>query len=270
MFMTVLRNALGWMFTLFMSGLACAMGILLWGVGLRLGWLALCKPWAVGSLRIVKVNIEITGEEHLAGPAIFASNHQAMIDVVFLPALLPKTLKWVAKRELIRIPLWGWAFSAGAVFIDRSDPHKAWQDIEAGLQGLPRGWSICIFPEGTRSRTGELGAFKKGLGHIALRTRLPVVPMAFDGAHDVTPPGGGLVYPGTIQLTVGAPIPTDHWREENLAEHLAEVRDAVQMCLDSSRRRRLRSPSSEPDFGHSRPEPALPTATGASKPWAEH
>lgn len=235
--LAILLNAVGWVWTMFMSVMACVLGILFGRRGLRWAWLGLCRPWATGAIGMVGVKPEIWGRENLVGPAIFACNHQSLIDVVLLPALLPRRLKWVAKRELLRVPFWGWAFQGGAVFIDRSNPKEAMERIQRGIEDLPADWSIAIFPEGTRSKDGTLGTFKKGVVHMALRSRLPVVPLGLYGTHDVNPHKSPLVTPGRVHITAGPPICTDHWSAERIGEHLAEVRAAVLACVEQSRAR---------------------------------
>src|SRR5262245_23696670 len=141
MLVTLLRFLLGWLFTLVMSIIAC-LGLLFGPLGAKAAWLMFCRAWAVWALRIVKVHIEIVWREDLFGPAVLVSNNQALIDVVFLPAIFPKRVKWVAKRELLKVPFWGWAFSGGAVFNDPKDPRSAAERIERGIAGLPTDWSI--------------------------------------------------------------------------------------------------------------------------------
>ena len=230
------RFLLGWLYTMFWSGLACLIALL--GMP-RLSWLICCRPWGRGALKIIQTQLDVVGNENLVGPAIFVSNHQSLIDVVFLPALMPKKIKWVAKKELMRVPVWGWAFGAGgAIFIDRKDPKGAMAAISEGISKLPPDWSVIVFPEGTRSRDGRLLPFKRGFLHMALRTRLPVVPIAMVGAHDVVPKGAWLVRPATVHVTVGRPINTEAWTLDTADAHVEQVVGAVQACLDKSQARR--------------------------------
>jgi 1-acyl-sn-glycerol-3-phosphate acyltransferase len=229
------RLLVGWLYTLLFSAGACV-GLL---VGPVWSWLTFMKPWAKGSLRIMGVRTELVGADNLKGPAVFISNHQSLIDVVFVPAVLPPTTKFVAKKELLWVPLWGWAFSkAGGIMIDRKNPQAAIHSIRDGLKRLPPGWSVVVFPEGTRTRNGDLQTFKKGAFHIAIETGLPIVPIAMEGAFDVVPRHQVLLRPGTIHVTVGAPIDTRGWRTETIAEHMRQAWLAMNDCLAESRRRR--------------------------------
>ena len=202
-------------------------------------WTTVCHRWGQGTLWLGGVGLDVVGRTNLAGPAVFVSNHQSMIETVFLPTLLPRTVKFVAKKELERIPLWGWAFAAGgAIMIDRKDPQGAVHSIREGVRQLPPGWSVAVFPEGTRSPDGTLRPFKKGAFHIAMAARLPVVPIGIAGSRDVMPKHGRLLRPSTAFVTVGDPIRTEHWRLETLDEHVAEAHAAVRRCMDRSEERR--------------------------------
>jgi 1-acyl-sn-glycerol-3-phosphate acyltransferase len=231
----IARMFIGWLFTLVMSALACVpllIGKPVWG------WLVMLKPWAQGALAIGNIRLAIEGGEHLAGPAVFVSNHQSLAEGVFMPAILPTRTRFVAKKELGRIPFFGWMLAfAGGVMVDRKKPRAAIEAIREAVRSLPKGWSVVVFPEGTRTVDGRLGPFKKGAFHIALETRLPMVPMAMEGAHALIPKGSYLARGGTVYVTVGKPIPTTDWRLETLDQHMDEVWNAVAQCLKRSRQR---------------------------------
>jgi 1-acyl-sn-glycerol-3-phosphate acyltransferase len=227
------RFLLAWVYTLLVAGTCC-----LFLFVPRWAWLTFCRPWARGSLWIVGVNLEVDRKDRLRGPAVFISNHQSLIDVVFMPAILPRTIKFVAKKELRRIPLWGWAFAAGGgLMIDRSDPRGAIAAIRDGLQRVPPDWSVAVFPEGTRSRDGSLGRFKKGAFHIAMQRGLPIVPVGMWGARDVVPKGAWMLRAATVYVTVGQPMVTDDWSLATIEEHAALGRRRVEEAVELSRQR---------------------------------
>jgi 1-acyl-sn-glycerol-3-phosphate acyltransferase len=234
-FVALVRFLAAWLYTLLCSSLC--MLISLCGLP-RLGWLIAMHPWGNGSLKILGIRINITGNEHFVGPALFLSNHQSLIDVVFLPAMMPRRSRWVAKKELQRVPFWGWAFgTSGAIFIDRKNPRAAIESIKEGLKVLPPDWSVVIFPEGTRSKDGRMLPFKKGALHIALQSRLPIVPIGIYGARHIVPKDKWLIRPGVVEVTAGPRLDPSHWTLENGDEHLAEMRAAVEACVEASRRR---------------------------------
>jgi 1-acyl-sn-glycerol-3-phosphate acyltransferase len=245
MLLALLRFFVGAWWTAFWST-AC---IVLWPIiGGRRAWIVVHRRWGHAVLGTLGIDWVIRDEERIKGPAVFVSNHLSFLDVVLLPAILPHEIVFIAKQSLKWVPLFGQAFAAGgAVLIDRSNARGAIESIRAGIRKLPPGWSIVIFPEGTRSVTGELKGFKKGVIHVALATKLPIVPLAIHGVRELTDnptwKPRWLPRPGTIQVAVGEPVPTEHWTSERLDEHLAEVRAAVAAQLD--RARATREPKSE-------------------------
>ncbi len=255
-----LRLVLGWVYTLSCSAVASLsllLGKPVWG------WKLCLKPWARGTLRLVGVRLDLEGAEHLQKPAIYICNHQSAIDVVFVPALLPTTTRFVAKKELLRIPFWGWMLgSAGGIMIDRKNARGAVAAIREGIKALPAGWSVVVFPEGTRSEDGRLKPFKKGAFHMAIESGLPIVPVAFEGAVDVMPKHTLLVRPGTVFVTAGAPLDTSQWKTETIDDHIREAFRAMAHALARSRQRLVadRRQSGRPvpvELLHGSPVPGL-------------
>ncbi|HEX2571482.1 MAG TPA: lysophospholipid acyltransferase family protein [Polyangia bacterium] len=213
--------------------------LLVWPLGPERTWRLLAQRWARLVLWIERVRVDVVGEEHLATPAILIINHVSLIDAVYVPAVVPRTVKFVIKKELGQIPLWGWALrAAGAVLIDRKDPRGAIASIRDAVEHLPAGWSMIVFPEGTRSRDGQLHPFKKGAFHLAIESKLPMIPLGAAGPLDIVPDGTVLIRPGPVYVTVGAPIPTAHWTIETMEAHIAEARAAMAGCIEASERRR--------------------------------
>lgn len=212
---------------------ACTAAILF---GPRRAWVWFRRPWGRGTCALVGTRIDIEGLANLQqGPAVFIANHQSLIDAVLLPAILPQTTCLVAKKELEHIPFLGWMLAAGgAMMVDRKDPVRAVESIREGLKKLPAGWSVFVFPEGTRSEDGSLRNFKKGAFHIAIASGLPVIPIGLEGAIDVVPKTGLLLRPATVFVTVGAPIPTTRWSTATLEEHVHESHAAVAACVQRS------------------------------------
>lgn len=233
--MTFLRFVAACLFTLLCS--IAALAIALAGQPRR-AWLFARQRWGRGTLRLIGVQVDVHGAEHLAGPAVFVSNHASVLDIVVLPAILPRETTLVAKKEIGHIPIFGWAFRrSGGITVDRKNAVAAMASIAAGVKHLPPGWSVAVFPEGTRSRDGHLQPFKKGAFHVAMHAHLPVVPIGIDGGVALMPKGTWVPRAGRMAVTVGAPISTQDWQRETLNEHVGHVRDAVSRCLDASRAR---------------------------------
>jgi putative phosphoserine phosphatase/1-acylglycerol-3-phosphate O-acyltransferase len=205
--------------------------------GIGLGLLNRSKADAVNTmisvggdlvLGIAGIHLHVLGEEHVWShrPAVFLFNHQSSIDPVLLMALLRRDVTAVAKKELAANPLVRLAGGlADAVFIDRDDRAGAVAALRPLVEdALLRGKSLAVAPEGTRSGTGRLGPFKKGAFRLAMAGGAPVVPIVFRNANDVWPLGTQFMRPGTVDVVVHPPIPTDDWTDETLDAHIAEIR----------------------------------------------
>jgi len=145
---------------------------------------AIMRWWGKGFIRIGGWKVFVEGLEHLpAGGAILASNHQSLVDIPLFIAALPREVRFLAKRELGRIPLFGHAMArAGNLFIDREDPRDAVHLVRKVTDRIERGQMVVVFPEGTRSRDGTIGAFKPGAFYLARKTGFPLLPVLLEGS----------------------------------------------------------------------------------------
>jgi 1-acyl-sn-glycerol-3-phosphate acyltransferase len=189
-------------------------------------WLAR-KAWAPSCLRIAGVRLDIRRLAALPdGPAIFAANHESALDILAVVRAIPRGVRFVAKRELFRIPVFGWYLRLGGhVEVDRRDHARAIASLGAAAEKVRAGTSLVVFPEGTRSPDGRIQPFKQGPFVIASRSGVPVVPVAVSGAADVNPKARIAVRPGTIRVSIGpAVLPADFPDKLDL---LAEVRRRI-------------------------------------------
>jgi 1-acyl-sn-glycerol-3-phosphate acyltransferase len=158
---------------------------------------------------LLGVRVHVRGLERLAGagPFLFTPNHQSHLDILVLLGFLPGRTRFAAKRELWRHPVVGAVLDTlGMVPIDRQHPERAVEALDHAAGG--RG-SLVVFPEGTRSRTGELQPFKKGAFVLAIASGLPVVPVVCRGTRRLMPRGSRLaVVPGEVEIVIETPIPT--------------------------------------------------------------
>ncbi len=165
--------------------------------------------WAKMHLTMAGIEVRVEGLEGLSGsPYVFMCNHQSALDIFALMVGLPLSFKWIAKRQLFRIPFFGWALKkAGYVSIDRENPREALKAIEEAARKIREGMDIIIFPEGTRSVDGTLLPFKKGGFTLALRAMVPVVPMGIYGSSALQPKGSFIPRKkGVIYIHAGEPI----------------------------------------------------------------
>ncbi|MBN2531145.1 MAG: 1-acyl-sn-glycerol-3-phosphate acyltransferase [Deltaproteobacteria bacterium] len=165
---------------------------------------------------------------------VIVSNHQSFLDI---PALMLNTglqFRWVLKKELGFIPFFGWAlWGARHIFVDRSQPKRALKNMNAAIKQLPKGVSVAIFPEGTRSDTGVLGDFKVGGFLMAISSGLPILPVTINGSWKRMPDKRSLAFhPGKIQLVVGEPIDTTQYSKREISKLMADTKNAVASQLD--------------------------------------
>jgi 1-acyl-sn-glycerol-3-phosphate acyltransferase len=145
---------------------------------------------------------------------------------------VPRPIRLLAKKQLARIPLFGWVMSAGRfIFIDRQNAVAARRSIEEAGRRIHDGESVAIFPEGTRTRDGTLGPFKKGGFHLALKAGVPIVPVALRGTRELMPSGSLLLRSGHITVVLGEPIPTQGLDDADRASLSERVRGAVAAML---------------------------------------
>lgn len=185
------------------------------------------RGWSTGIVQAAKIDLHIDGLDRVPRDRayIFMSNHQSHLDIPIIFHVWPGTLRMVAKAELFRVPVWGRAMrAAGFVSVDRSgDRAQALQAMREAGEAIGRGVSIWIAPEGTRSRDGRLGKFKKGGFLLAKTTGVPIVPMVIDGSRNVLPKHTTAMQTGVaVRVTFGAPISVAERPVDTL---MSEVRD---------------------------------------------
>ena len=167
------------------------------------------------------VSVQVDGMDNLepGKPYIFAANHQSQFDIFALDGYLLVDFRWVAKKELLRIPLVGLAMKlAGTVFIDRSRGRQAMKSLAEAAQRIADGTSVVIFPEGTRSRNGKLQDFKSGAMYLAIKSGVDIVPMSITGSFDILPKGRFLTKPGQINIRIGKPVSTKDYNQKQKQE----------------------------------------------------
>ncbi len=163
---------------------------------------------------------------------LFMTNHASQFDVPALLAAIPISIRFVAKKILFWIPIFGWAlYLGGFIGIDRSNRERAIRSLNRAAETIRSGASVVIFAEGTRSRDGLLLPFKKGGFAMAVKAGIPIVPMAISGSRQVLPKGSLKIRPGTIEIRFGDPIPTGEYTMENKEILMERVRNAIREML---------------------------------------
>jgi 1-acyl-sn-glycerol-3-phosphate acyltransferase len=232
--------------------------------GPRLYWLAVvwlrASIW--GARVICGVVADVRGLEHVPTAAqstsavLLAPKHQSTWETFFFPTLMPHPLAYVFKRELLRIPFFGWAMGRlDMVHIDRSRRTEAWNKVaEQGRRLFAEGVWVIMFPEGTRSPRGEQGTYKSGASRLAVATGVPIVPIAVASAR-CWPRRSFLLRPGTVPVRIGPPIASAGREPEEL---MREVEGWIEAQM------RLIDPEAYPARGLAGPPPtSTPDGPGA-------
>lgn len=215
------------------------------GVGVTVGLLARDRRQganvaaAIGpdlALALAGVKLNVTGEEHLWShrPAVFIFNHQSSLDVALVGALVRRDLTGVAKQEAARDPRFApIGYVVDIVYVDRSNSRQARAALRPAVQRLRDGTSIAIAPEGTRSPTQRLGKFKKGAFHLAMQAGVPLVPIVIRNAGDLMWRGSLVIRPGTVDVTILEPIPTEGWSAGSIGARAEEIRERFVHTLEN-------------------------------------
>jgi 1-acyl-sn-glycerol-3-phosphate acyltransferase len=193
-------------------------------------WLS--KLWSQVLLILYGIRVKVIGRENIDHRRryVYVSNHVSFMDIPVLLAGINDDIRFTYRSTLTRTPIWGWALRYGHfLMMDRSSPIKAHHTIQRAIKMLHSGASIQLFPEGTRSKTGKLQAFKRGAFNLAFEAKAPIIPVAIRGVHSVMPRDSYIPnWGGTVELRIGEPIlahqvsEVESRAEEQRLMHLAE------------------------------------------------
>ncbi|AOS84598.1 acyl-phosphate glycerol 3-phosphate acyltransferase [Chlorobaculum limnaeum] len=183
--------------------------------------------WGRFSAKLLGIAIEVEGEENYQPDQnyLVVSNHAGMADIPLILGAMKLNIRFMAKEELGKIPVFGWALKTGGyVMVKRGQNREALQSMLQAVDTLKSGKSIHIFPEGTRSKTGDILPFKRGAFIIAQKAGVPVLPVTIIGSHLITPKKSLKINKGKIRLIIGKPIaPGKNPSAETLMEESYKV-----------------------------------------------
>ncbi len=195
----------------------------------------LMQCWAWMVLRVTGARVVVRGRENVEPGQryVILSNHQSHADIPALVTSLGVPYRWVIKKELRAIPLFGHALAASRnVFIDRSDGTRAMESIQQGVAQLPEATSILFFPEGTRSPDGNMLPFKNGAFVAARDSGLPILPVTVNGSRRCLPKGSAVFRRGTIEIVIHPPIQPRAEEEEPLESLMERTRAVIASARD--------------------------------------
>ena len=199
--------------------------------------LDLARWWSGWVTRFAGVRVVVDNRANLepSQPYVFMANHASTVDIWALFLAIPRRVRMIAKKQLARIPLFGWVMWAGRfIFIDRQNAAASRRSIEEAGRRIKGGCSVLIFPEGTRTRDGQIGKILPGVVVVIRRAGVPVVPVVIDGSFQAWPRWRKLPHPHPIRLKYGPPLKTEGLGSEEiialmdktLRDMLAELREA--------------------------------------------
>jgi len=241
--LSVLRSALFmlWMLVTVVPIATAVVIASLFVKGTPLYWM--CISWLRlviwGARFICGVRHRVSGMQHLPTAeqdlkaVLLASKHQSTWETFAYPTLMSHPLCYVFKKELLRIPFFGWAIgSLDMIHIDRSKRTEAWNKVaEQGRRYMAQGNWVIMFPEGTRIARGQQGQYKQGASRLAIETGTPIVPIAVASAR-CWPRKSFLLRPGTIDISIGAPIPVEGRKPDELMQQVERWIEAEMRRID--------------------------------------
>jgi 1-acyl-sn-glycerol-3-phosphate acyltransferase len=185
------------------------------------------RIWAKCILALSNIRVTVKGLSNLepSRSYIYMVNHMSNFDIPVLQAFLPVQFRWLAKAELYKIPVFGYAMKrAGYISIDRSDRKSAIESLNKAVKIVRDGISVVIFPEGTRSRTHNIQPFKKGGFFLAVDSGAPIIPIIIYGTERIMPKKQMLIKSGDVTLEIAKPINSSDYTRKTKNDLMDKVR----------------------------------------------
>jgi 1-acyl-sn-glycerol-3-phosphate acyltransferase len=190
--------------------------------------------WSRLNSILVPMLVKVSGRENVDRHTsyIILTNHQSAYDIFLVYGWMGIDIKWIMKKELRKVPGLGFGSEkVGHIFLDRSNSRAALRSLEEARKKLVNGTSVVIFPEGTRSKTGVPGPFKRGAFKLALDLKLPILPVTLINTRKILPYGSINILPGRVGMVIHRPIDISGFNDENMNELIERVRNQICSAL---------------------------------------
>ncbi|MEG1003692.1 lysophospholipid acyltransferase family protein [Clostridium sp.] len=195
--------------------------------------------WAKFIMWISGAKVKVYGKENIPKDeaVLFVGNHQSNFDIPLLLSSIDVPRGFIAKKELESWPIISlWMKYINCVFMDRSNIRKSAEAIVQGIQTLKKGYSMVIFPEGTRSKGKPVADFKAGSFKLALKSKVKIVPVTINGSYKLLEANGGKIHGDNVEVYFHKPIDVTNLSKEEIANLHTEVRDIVVSSLPEEQR----------------------------------
>lgn len=186
--------------------------------------------WSRCLVSLAGAKVTVKGGENIPKdkPVVFIGNHQGNFDIPLLLGYVGKPMGFISKIEMTKIPVIStWMKYLHCVFMDRNDIRQSITAINTGIESIKNGNSIIIFPEGTRSRSNNVGEFKQGSFKLATKSGAPIVPITMKGTYKLFEENKGRITPAKVEIIISEPIETKDLNPQELKELPDKVRDII-------------------------------------------
>ncbi|MDL1963368.1 MAG: 1-acyl-sn-glycerol-3-phosphate acyltransferase [Deltaproteobacteria bacterium] len=200
------------------------------------------KTWAKFVLAVSRIKVTVQGSHNIRPDRsyIYMSNHQSNFDIPVALAYFPFKFRWVAKTELFKIPIFGNAMHRiGHISIDRSNRRAAFKSLKKAARNIQEGVSVLIYPEGTRSKDGNIGPFKNGGFVLAVESGASIVPVIIHGTWPIMSKDKILVKSGNVTIEIQKPIETKNYNRKTRDDLLKKVRNVICESFEKGKRGKL-------------------------------
>ena len=192
------------------------------------------RKWGKSVINTVGINVKVFGAENMpAENCLFVSNHQSNLDIPILAATLDKPIGFIAKKEMEKIPIASyWMRQMKCIFMDRENIRESIKSINLGAEYLKEGYSMVIFPEGTRSKCSKISEFKKGSTKLGIKAEVPIVPVTIKGTCNCLEGNNNKFYGGDVNIVIHKPIYTKNLSKEEQSNLSESIRYIIEDCMN--------------------------------------